>query len=264
MLTSTIASIDGPTRDLTVDIGSRCACFGLLNGGPWGFTTRPGARVRLILILLPHASREIVARADLVLSVLFTVLYAARCVFSSMVRATISASLSYLCSLVRLRWDSPPLSTAFSSLVSLSAGAWRSPLPMYCSGPTSPSRSPAVFWSHSSCSQSKDHSMEKMTAVWLLPTVAAGVAAANGALLIPHLSGPEAFTVLIWAFSVSLADEHAGHLAATPRVAQVTRSGEATPGWLAPSASNIDHPSAPRSRKACDLFHKLEFATKPK
>jgi C4-dicarboxylate transporter/malic acid transport protein len=56
----------------------------------------------------------------------------------------------------------------------------------------------------------QDHSMEKMTAVWLLPIVAAEVAAASGALLVPHLSAPEAFSVLIlsyalWAFSVPLA-----------------------------------------------------------
>jgi len=56
----------------------------------------------------------------------------------------------------------------------------------------------------------QDHSMERMTAVWLLPIVAAGVAAASGALLVPHLSGPETFTVLmlcyaLWAFSVPLA-----------------------------------------------------------
>ncbi len=56
----------------------------------------------------------------------------------------------------------------------------------------------------------QDHSIEKMTAVWLLPIVAAEVAAASGALLVPHLAAPEAFEVLIlcyalWAFSVPLA-----------------------------------------------------------
>jgi C4-dicarboxylate transporter/malic acid transport protein len=56
----------------------------------------------------------------------------------------------------------------------------------------------------------QDHSMERMTAVWLLPIVAAEVAAASGALLVPHLLASEAFTVLIlsyalWAFSVPLA-----------------------------------------------------------
>jgi tellurite resistance protein TehA-like permease len=56
----------------------------------------------------------------------------------------------------------------------------------------------------------QDHSMEKMTGVWLLPIVAAEVAAVSGALLVPHLSLPEAFAVLIfcyalWAFSVPVA-----------------------------------------------------------
>jgi C4-dicarboxylate transporter/malic acid transport protein len=56
----------------------------------------------------------------------------------------------------------------------------------------------------------QDHSMEKMTAVWLLPIVAAEVAVVSGALLVPHLSASECFVVLIlcyalWAFSVPLA-----------------------------------------------------------
>ena len=56
----------------------------------------------------------------------------------------------------------------------------------------------------------QDHSFEKMTAVWLLPIVAAEVAAVSGALLVPYLSPSEAFLVLIlcyalWAFSVPLA-----------------------------------------------------------
>src|SRR5579864_3220361 len=56
----------------------------------------------------------------------------------------------------------------------------------------------------------QNHSMEKMTAVWLLPIVAAEVAAVSGALLVPHLSPSEALSVLIlcyalWAFSVPLA-----------------------------------------------------------
>jgi C4-dicarboxylate transporter/malic acid transport protein len=56
----------------------------------------------------------------------------------------------------------------------------------------------------------QDHSMEKMTGVWLLPIVAAEVAAVSGDLLVPHLPTSEAFTVLVlsyalWAFSVPLA-----------------------------------------------------------
>jgi tellurite resistance protein TehA-like permease len=56
----------------------------------------------------------------------------------------------------------------------------------------------------------QDHNMKKMTAVWLMPIVAAEVAAASGALLVAHLAPSEAFIVLmlsyaLWAFSVPLA-----------------------------------------------------------
>lgn len=56
----------------------------------------------------------------------------------------------------------------------------------------------------------QEHSVEKLTAVWLLPIVAAEVSAASAALLAPHLAASEAFAVLIlgyvlWAYSVPLA-----------------------------------------------------------
>jgi C4-dicarboxylate transporter/malic acid transport protein len=56
----------------------------------------------------------------------------------------------------------------------------------------------------------QDHSLEKLTAVWLLPIVACEVAAASAGLLAPHLAAPEALLVLVlgyvlWAFSVPLA-----------------------------------------------------------
>ncbi|WP_132033204.1 TDT family transporter [Aquabacter spiritensis] len=56
----------------------------------------------------------------------------------------------------------------------------------------------------------QDHSLEKMTAVWLLPIVAAEVAAASGALLVPSLPPGEAYDVhiisyVLWAYSVPLA-----------------------------------------------------------
>ncbi len=55
------------------------------------------------------------------------------------------------------------------------------------------------------------HSIEKMTAVWLLPVVAAEVAAASAGLLVPHLADPQAALRMLvigyalWAFSVPLA-----------------------------------------------------------
>ena len=54
------------------------------------------------------------------------------------------------------------------------------------------------------------HRIDQMTAVWLLPVVAAEVAAASGGLLVPHLAAGEQFTVLVasyvlWAYSVPVA-----------------------------------------------------------
>ncbi|HVJ51998.1 MAG TPA: TDT family transporter [Aliidongia sp.] len=57
----------------------------------------------------------------------------------------------------------------------------------------------------------QDHSMEKMTAVWLLPIVAAEVTASSAGLLVPHLADPQAALSMLvlgyalWAFSVPLA-----------------------------------------------------------
>jgi C4-dicarboxylate transporter/malic acid transport protein len=56
-----------------------------------------------------------------------------------------------------------------------------------------------------------EHSLDGMTAVWLLPVVAAEVAGASGGLLAPHLADPSAqFLVLtlsfvLWAYSVPVA-----------------------------------------------------------
>ena len=54
------------------------------------------------------------------------------------------------------------------------------------------------------------HRIDQMTAVWLLPVVAAEVAAASGGLLVPHLAAGAQFTVLVasyvlWAYSVPVA-----------------------------------------------------------
>ena len=56
----------------------------------------------------------------------------------------------------------------------------------------------------------QEHSVEKLTAVWLLPIVAAEVSAVSGAMLIPHLPPAEALLTLLlsyvlWAYSVPLA-----------------------------------------------------------
>jgi C4-dicarboxylate transporter/malic acid transport protein len=57
----------------------------------------------------------------------------------------------------------------------------------------------------------QEHTIEQMTAVWLLPFVASEVAAASGALLIPHILDPAAalqvmlLCYTLWAFSVPVA-----------------------------------------------------------
>ncbi len=57
----------------------------------------------------------------------------------------------------------------------------------------------------------QSHSIDQMTAVWLLPIVASEVAAVSGGLLLPHLADPQTqLTVLmtslvLWACSVPLA-----------------------------------------------------------
>jgi C4-dicarboxylate transporter/malic acid transport protein len=57
----------------------------------------------------------------------------------------------------------------------------------------------------------QDHAIERMTAIWLLPVVAAEVAAVSGAGLIPHIANPQTALAIdvicyaLWAYSVPLA-----------------------------------------------------------
>jgi len=84
----------------------------------------------------------------------------------------------------------------------------------------------------------QEHSMEKMTAAWLLPIVAAEVAAVSGALLVPHLSPSEAFLVLIlcyalWAFSVPLAMSMLVILLVRLVLHKLPQRDMAASGWVA-------------------------------
>jgi tellurite resistance protein TehA-like permease len=77
-----------------------------------------------------------------------------------------------------------------------------------------------------------------MTAIWLLPIVAAEVAAVSGALLVPHLSPSEAFIVLIlsyalWAFSVPLAMSILVILLVRLVLHKLPDPDMASSGWLA-------------------------------
>ena len=84
----------------------------------------------------------------------------------------------------------------------------------------------------------QDHSMEKMTAVWLLPIVACEVAAASGGLLAPHLADADGFGVLIasyvlWALSVPLALSVLTILLLRLVVHSLPGRDMAASGWLA-------------------------------
>jgi C4-dicarboxylate transporter/malic acid transport protein len=84
----------------------------------------------------------------------------------------------------------------------------------------------------------QDHSMEKMTAVWLLPIVACEVAAASGGLLAPHLADADGFGVLIasyvlWALSVPLALSILTILLLRLVVHSLPGRDMAASGWLA-------------------------------
>jgi C4-dicarboxylate transporter/malic acid transport protein len=84
----------------------------------------------------------------------------------------------------------------------------------------------------------QDHSMERMTAVWLLPIVAAEVAAASGGLLVPHLPVSEGYGVLLlsyvlWAFSVPLAMSILVVLVLRLALHKLPERDMAVSGWLA-------------------------------
>jgi C4-dicarboxylate transporter/malic acid transport protein len=84
----------------------------------------------------------------------------------------------------------------------------------------------------------QEHTIEKMTGVWLLPVVAAEVAAVSGALLLPHLSSSEAFAVVIlcyalWAFSVPVAMSILVILLLRLALHKLPDDDMAASGWLA-------------------------------
>jgi C4-dicarboxylate transporter/malic acid transport protein len=84
----------------------------------------------------------------------------------------------------------------------------------------------------------QDHSIEKMTAVWLLPVVAAEVTAASGGLLAPHLADAEAFRIVMlsyamWAFSVPIALSILVILVLRLIVHKLPHREMAASGWLA-------------------------------
>ncbi|MGV8920113.1 MAG: TDT family transporter [Pseudomonas sp.] len=85
----------------------------------------------------------------------------------------------------------------------------------------------------------QQHSIDQMTAVWLLPVVAAEVAASSGGLLAPHLVGAAAqFQVLItsyvlWAFSVPVALSMLTILLLRMALHKLPHESMASSSWLA-------------------------------
>ena len=85
----------------------------------------------------------------------------------------------------------------------------------------------------------QEHSIDSMTAVWLLPVVAAEVAANTGGLLAPHLADPaRAFTVLtisyaLWAYSVPVAFGILALLILRMALHKLPPVGMAASSWLA-------------------------------
>jgi C4-dicarboxylate transporter/malic acid transport protein len=85
----------------------------------------------------------------------------------------------------------------------------------------------------------QNHSLDQMTAVWLLPVVAAEVAAASGGLLAPHLADAhQQLTVLItsyvlWACSVPLAMSILVILVLRMAIHKLPAANMAASSWLA-------------------------------
>jgi C4-dicarboxylate transporter/malic acid transport protein len=84
----------------------------------------------------------------------------------------------------------------------------------------------------------QDHGIETMTAVWLLPIVAAEVTAASAGLLVPHLSDPHAalqmlvLGYVLWAFSVPLAMSVLVILVLRLVLHKLPQKDMAASGWL--------------------------------
>ncbi|WP_414868543.1 TDT family transporter [Pseudomonas sp. IT-347P] len=85
----------------------------------------------------------------------------------------------------------------------------------------------------------QEHSIDQMTAVWLLPVVAAEVAAASGGLLAPHLSDAHAQLVVLttsyvlWAFSLPVAFSILTILLLRMALHKLPHENMAASSWLA-------------------------------
>ena len=84
-----------------------------------------------------------------------------------------------------------------------------------------------------------EHSLDQMTAVWLLPVVAAEVAGASGGLLAPHLADPHvqlkvlATSYMLWAYSVPVAFSILAILILRMALHRLPHENMAASSWLA-------------------------------
>jgi C4-dicarboxylate transporter/malic acid transport protein len=164
---------------------------------------------------------------DLVLFMLFAVLYAARWIF-------------FFDGARQILWHSV-LSMFFGAipmgLATIINGLLVFGVPL--GGKSAVSVAHALWWADAAMAVARgllvpflmftiqSHSMERMTAVWLLPIVAAEVAAASGALLVPHLF------YALWAFSVPLAMSVLVILLLRLVLHKLPHADMAASGWLA-------------------------------
>jgi C4-dicarboxylate transporter/malic acid transport protein len=85
----------------------------------------------------------------------------------------------------------------------------------------------------------QEHSIDQMTAVWLLPVVAAEVAAASGGLLAPHLTNAHAQLIVLttsyvlWAFSLPVAFSILTILLLRMALHKLPHENMAASSWLA-------------------------------
>ncbi|WP_157220643.1 TDT family transporter [Flavisphingomonas formosensis] len=85
----------------------------------------------------------------------------------------------------------------------------------------------------------QEHRIDQMTAVWLLPVVAAEVAAASGGLLAPHLAGEGAryamliLSYVLWAYSVPVAFAILAILMLRMALHKLPHESMAASSWLA-------------------------------
>lgn len=85
----------------------------------------------------------------------------------------------------------------------------------------------------------QQHSIDQMTAVWLLPVVAAEVAAVSGGLLAPHIAAPHAqlgiiiTSYVLWAYSVPVALSILAILLLRMALHKLPHESMAASSWLA-------------------------------